>query len=336
MPLEILTGSDVPSLLQRARRALGTDAVVVSVRRVVLDGRLGFEMTAADPATAESLPRAARAAASPATAPELWTNPLARPAPAPRSWVSSEPARPSPPPRPQAPAAAPDEAAVLWDAVPARPARRGRRWPWARRATGPTRRPLVVAVVGPTGAGKTTTIAKLATHARAFAGKRVAFACLDTYRVAGAEQLRQYAELARVPMAVAYDARDAERALHRFADVDVVLVDTAGRAPGAAADHAAMHRQLLAMGPDEVHLVLPAGLQAAVARDTAVRHLRFGVTHVLATKLDEVPAERVVFDTAAAFGLPMRWIANGQEVPDDLALAPRASGAPARQPVEAP
>lgn len=340
MPLEILTGSDMPSLLQRAQGALGPDAVVVSVRRVVHAGRLGFEMVAADPVTARAVERAERQAQSPPPAAvDLWTNPLADPgrerraaSPPPAARPSSStaaPARPSPP-RPAAPPhmppAAADAADVLWaDPSLVRPAPR-RRWPWTRSEAKPPRRPLVVALVGPTGAGKTTTLAKLATSTLAFAGRRVGLLGLDTYRVGGAEQLRQYAELARLPFELAHDARDLERARRRLADVEVILVDTAGRGPAAEADLAAMQQQLLELAPDEVHLVLPAGLQSAVARAVATRHLRLGATHVLPTKLDEHRDERVAFEIAAAFALPMRWITDGQEVPADLALAP--AGAP--------
>jgi flagellar biosynthesis protein FlhF len=184
----------------------------------------------------------------------------------------------------------------------------------------------VVALVGPTGAGKTTTIAKLANHPQAFGGQRVGMLCLDTYRIGGVEQSRQYAELAKLPFEVVWEAKDIARAMRRMRDCAVVLVDTPGRGPRAAADLRETQERLLAIMPDEVHLVLPAGLQRSLARRVVSVHLPLGVTHLLATKLDEYPDERGLFELARQFGLPMRWITDGQEVPRDLQVAPQTPG----------
>jgi flagellar biosynthesis protein FlhF len=184
----------------------------------------------------------------------------------------------------------------------------------------------VVALVGPTGSGKTTTIAKLANHPQAFGGARVGLLCLDTYRIGGVEQSRQYAELSRLPLEVAWDAADVGRALRRLRDCAIVLVDTPGRGPRAAADLRETQVRLLELAPDEVHLVVPAGLQPALARRLVSAHLPLGVTHLLPTKLDEFPDERGAFELARQFALPMRWVTDGQEVPRDLQLAPGTPG----------
>src|SRR5262249_4279501 len=122
------------------------------------------------------------------------------------------PALPAPEPEPAAPAPAPERG----------PARRRRfAWPFGTVTSSRTpRRPVVIALVGPTGAGKTTTMAKLANHSQAFGGRRVGILCLDTYRIAGVEQARQYAELSKLPFEVAWDTAGLARALRRLKDCE--------------------------------------------------------------------------------------------------------------------
>jgi flagellar biosynthesis protein FlhF len=210
--------------------------------------------------------------------------------------------------------------------TPERPASSGRR--------------TVVALVGPTGAGKTTTLAKLALHAEGFGRGQAGFVSLDTYRAGAVGQLEAYADVAALPLEVAYDAADAPGALARLAACDVVLVDTPGRGPrtDAAEGGLAWVEALVALAPDEIHLVLPASIRpelAELARERfdallsaapaptgeatgGARPVARGVTHLLLTKLDEVPHDDGVSDLAARLGLPVRWVTEGQEIPRDL------------------
>lgn len=184
-------------------------------------------------------------------------------------------------------------------------------------------RPYCIALVGPTGAGKTTTAAKLAVRRGMFGAARPGLLTIDTYRVGGMEQLATYAELADVPFEVVYDAKEVDAAMKRLSQAcDVVLVDTPGRSP-ASAELTERWRSLLdTIAPDEVHLVLPASLRADLAVDIgrAYRGTRAhcGATHVLLSKLDEVPRETGVTDLALSLGMPTRWVTDGQDVPADL------------------
>jgi flagellar biosynthesis protein FlhF len=201
-----------------------------------------------------------------------------------------------------------------------------------RTAAGP--RPSVIALVGPTGAGKTTTVAKLAVHPIALGTLRAGMITLDTFRAGALEQLGMYAEVAGIPLEIAYDAADVAGALDRLQHCDVIIVDTPGRSPrtdrrrGDANARVAHWRTLLdAIAPDEVHLVLPATVRSDIAtgvRDAFDADGNMPVTHLLLTKLDEVPDEAGVAELASAISLPARWVADGQEIPADLAVgAPR-------------
>jgi flagellar biosynthesis protein FlhF len=184
--------------------------------------------------------------------------------------------------------------------------------------------PRLIAFVGPTGVGKTTTIAKLATHPEFFRRKQIGLLTLDTYRVGAVEQIRTYAEIAQLPLEVIYDSSDLPGAVQRLSTCDLVLIDTPGRGPRLYTDAQQVRQYLGQLGPAEVHLVLPAGLQAEHARRTIETYRSHGVTHILATKLDELPDDWTLFDAAAAARIPMRWMSDGQEVPRDLrAAAPR-------------
>lgn len=182
-----------------------------------------------------------------------------------------------------------------------------------------SRHPLKIALVGPTGAGKTTTIAKLIGHPRIFGTKAVGLLSLDTYRIGAVEQLRTYADIAHVPLEVVYETADVQRCFQRLADLDVVLIDTPGRGPRSRRDRDVVDRWFRLIAPDEVHLTLPAGLQRQLVAATVKQYLdRSSVTHLLATKLDEMWSDWNVFELAAELHVPMRWVTDGQEVPADI------------------
>jgi flagellar biosynthesis protein FlhF len=194
-------------------------------------------------------------------------------------------------------------------------------------------RPLVVALLGPTGSGKTTTVAKLASSRLAFGGRSVGVIGLDTYRVGAVEQLATWTELAGVPLQVVWNPLDAPAALKRLSHCDTVLIDTPGRGPAHAADIARVQHALTALAPDETHLLLPAGTLWRVLRRTVDDFAPLGITHLLATKTDECPDDWGVFELALARRLKMRWLTDGHGVPSDLRFAAdRMAGAALRRP----
>jgi flagellar biosynthesis protein FlhF len=185
----------------------------------------------------------------------------------------------------------------------------------------PAKGPLVIALVGPTGAGKTTTLAKLATHPRVFGNRRVGLVSLDTFRIGGLEQLKTYAEIARLPFAAAYGPEEVARVRSLMAECDVILVDTPGRSPRYRTDRESAAELLQALQPTEVHLVIPAGTAPHLARGLVREARQPAATHLLVTKRDEAADENGIFELALSQRLPIRWVTDGQEVPFDLASA---------------
>ncbi len=183
----------------------------------------------------------------------------------------------------------------------------------ARRLDG---RPFIVALVGPTGAGKTTTAAKLAVHPDAFGGVKVGLLSLDTYRAGAVEQLQSYADVANLPFEIAYDSRDLESSISRLAACDVILVDTPGRGPKSEAS--AWRAMLNRLDADETHFVVPATTRLDLLNAVRADFRALGASHAIITKVDEVPLDAVVAQLTAELAMPVRWITDGQEVPSDL------------------
>jgi flagellar biosynthesis protein FlhF len=178
--------------------------------------------------------------------------------------------------------------------------------------------PRVVALVGPTGVGKTTTIAKLAARFGLQEGGRVGLITVDTYRIAAVEQLKTYAKIMGVPVRVAVDAPAFRSAVEELADRDLVLVDTAGQSPR---DEAALE-ELLALFPAdvpvEVHLVLAVTTRTRDL-EKVLRHYRdMNVSRLLLTKLDETECHGPLLSLPVVSRLPLSYLTTGQNVPDDI------------------
>jgi flagellar biosynthesis protein FlhF len=181
----------------------------------------------------------------------------------------------------------------------------------------------VVALVGPTGVGKTTTVAKLAASFKLVHGVRVGLVTVDTYRIAAIEQLRTYAEIIDLPLAVANDPGQMSRAIDEVGDVDMVFIDTAGRSPRDEVKIRELADFMTEARPDEIHLVLSAGgtertLKSAVERFTQVRADR-----LILTKLDETESLGAVLGLLGQTNRPVSYITTGQAVPDDIEPADR-------------
>lgn len=182
--------------------------------------------------------------------------------------------------------------------------------------------PRVVALVGPTGAGKTTTTAKLAAHCALVEGRKVALISIDQYRIAGAEQLERYADLMEVPMEVASDAATLDAALRRLAKADLVLIDTAGRSPR---DRNALQEMADTLHgvkePIEVHLCIAAGARDSEIQAIVDRHAILRPTRLNVTKIDEAVDPGSIVCAEQVSGLPLSYFCTGQRVPEDMEVA---------------
>jgi flagellar biosynthesis protein FlhF len=179
----------------------------------------------------------------------------------------------------------------------------------------------VVALVGPTGVGKTTTIAKLAANYRLRENKTVGLITVDTYRIAAVEQLRTYAEIIDLPMEVVSTPREMREAIVRMKSLDLVLMDTAGRSPRDDVRIQELKAMLAEANPAEVHLVLSAVGGAKSLTTIAERFATVGTTAMIITKLDEVTGLGNLLPVVRGCRLPISYVTDGQNVPDDIQVA---------------
>jgi flagellar biosynthesis protein FlhF len=179
----------------------------------------------------------------------------------------------------------------------------------------------VLAFVGPTGVGKTTTLAKLAARYSLMERKKVAMVTADTYRIAATEQLKTYGKIMGIPVEVADSAEDISGILAKYKTMDLVLVDTAGRSPSSDEQLDELKHFISRSQPDEIHLVL----SATTKYFDMIRIIeRFGsavpINRMIFTKLDETRYYGAFLNLMNNFQIPLSFYATGQNVPDDLEL----------------
>lgn len=185
-------------------------------------------------------------------------------------------------------------------------------------AEDPIDRGGVIALVGATGVGKTTTIAKLAARYGAKHGLRnVALVTTDHFRVGAREQLHTYGRLLGVPVHEAANAEQLQAVLKKLADYPLVLIDTAGLSPADGQ----FAEQMRMLAPVQDYLVLAANCQAADLQDTVTRYWSVKPAACILTKVDETTRLGGAISVAVRNRLPVAYVCDGQRVPEDLQLA---------------
>lgn len=179
-------------------------------------------------------------------------------------------------------------------------------------------RPRIIALVGPTGVGKTTTVAKLAATYKLRHHKKVGLITSDTYRIAAVDQLKTYAGIIGLPLRVANTPREMKEAIEELHHRDIIIIDTAGRSQNNARRIEELAEFANIASPDETHLVLSTTVGENVMRKTAERFRALGPDRCILTKLDEAVTTGPIAGLCDRIGLPLSFVTVGQEVPDDL------------------
>ncbi|HUI10285.1 MAG TPA: flagellar biosynthesis protein FlhF [Bacteroidota bacterium] len=180
------------------------------------------------------------------------------------------------------------------------------------------RRTHVAALVGPTGVGKTTTVAKLAAINKLIHHRSVGLVSADTYRIGAIEQLRTFAAIADIPMEVAYKPAELAAAIRKFRDRDIVLIDTVGRSQRSPRELTDLARFIEAADPDDIHLVLSAATSTKNALDIIEKFRVLKPNRLLFSKLDEAVTLGGLLSVASRDRLPVSFVTTGQTVPDDI------------------
>ncbi len=181
-------------------------------------------------------------------------------------------------------------------------------------------RPLTIALVGPTGVGKTTTTAKLAAAYKLRHNRKVGLVTADTYRIAAVDQLRTYANIIGLPLRVALTPNEMASAVQSLRDCDVVLIDTAGRSQHDGEKIEDLRKFVFAAEPHEVHLVLSSTSSEKLMLRAAERFAPVEPTSLIFTKLDEAVSFGVLVNVIQTVKKRISFVTTGQEVPDHIEI----------------
>lgn len=179
----------------------------------------------------------------------------------------------------------------------------------------------VVLFVGPTGVGKTTTLAKLAARFTIEQNKKVGLITADTYRIAAVDQLKIYADILEIPMSIIYSPSEITKALEEHSDKDIILIDTAGRSMKDQ-DHEKEIREMIAFGNiDEICLVISSNTSPQGCVNIINTYKFLPHYSLLFTKLDEVTTYGTILNCCLLSKKPLSYITTGQNVPTDIEIA---------------
>lgn len=183
------------------------------------------------------------------------------------------------------------------------------------------KKPKVVFFIGPTGVGKTTTIAKIASKYKVDLGKRVAFLTADTYRIAATEQLRVYANILDAPMSIIYSSEEMNAAIDRVKDYDIVFIDTAGFSHKNDSQCQDMQKLIGGLSEEyekEVYLVVSATTKYRDLLEITDIYKEIADYKLIFTKLDETTTYGNILNIRLYSGAELSYMTNGQNVPDDI------------------
>lgn len=175
--------------------------------------------------------------------------------------------------------------------------------------------------IGPTGVGKTTTLAKLAARASLDRQEKVGLVTIDHYRVGAVEQLRSYAEIMDLPMEVVMSPSDLFKVMLRLNQCDRIFVDTAGRSTGSSEQLSDLAPYIEMLLPADIHLVISATTRCQDISYITERFKRLMYNRLVLTKLDETKSYGAILNSSYFSKMPLVYLTDGQRVPEDLKLA---------------
>lgn len=183
------------------------------------------------------------------------------------------------------------------------------------------KKPNIVFFIGPTGVGKTTTIAKIASKYKVEYNRKVAFITADTYRIAATEQLRVYADILDAPMSIVYSVDEINEAIEKYTDYDLIFVDTAGFSHKNEQQRRDMKKLLEGVSEEyrkEVYLVLSATTKYHDLMDIVDVYREISNYKLIFTKLDETSSYGNLLNIKLYANADLSYVTNGQNVPDDI------------------
>jgi len=185
----------------------------------------------------------------------------------------------------------------------------------------PAQEPRVKVLVGPTGVGKTTTLAKLSAYCAVNEKKSVGLITTDTYRIAAVEQLKVYARIIGIPLEIATGREEFNKSLSRLADKEVIYVDTPGTSRNDMANLRKINETLKSETPLELNLLLSLTTSRECMMEVASRYQIFDYNHVILTRADECMRVGFLWEVLDRIAKPVSYITNGQNVPHDIEKA---------------
>ncbi len=180
--------------------------------------------------------------------------------------------------------------------------------------------PQKIIFVGPTGVGKTTTLAKIAAMLRIKEKLPLSILTLDTYRIAAAQQLKTYADIMHIPFKVIYTPQEAEE-VSSSTNESLILMDTAGRSQKDAMKIEEISAYVRAIKPEMVFLTIDATKKRSDVEDVISHFMSIAPTHIIITKIDETSSLLGIMTSLANSKIPLSFVTNGQNVPEDIMYA---------------
>jgi flagellar biosynthesis protein FlhF len=179
----------------------------------------------------------------------------------------------------------------------------------------------IVAIVGPTGVGKTTCIAKLAAISKILNNLKIGIISIDTYRLGAIDQLRIFSEVSNIDMLVAYEASEMPGLIKKFSDKDLIFIDTAGRGQKNLKELEKTKEFLDVVKVDETYLAISATNSTKNLTDVTKKFELFNYGALVVTKIDEGVVYGNILNVAVSSNKPLIYLTNGQVIPDDIIAA---------------